>query len=533
MIPFTRLYLQLDQTNKTGEKVRHLEHYFREAPAEDAAWALFFLIGKRRPRPIKTPRLRVWLAGESGRPDWLVEESYDRIGDLAETISLLVPAPGDGVSVPLHQMVRDHLLPLRDLDEGDQRRHVCALWRRMTRAQCCVWMKLRTGGFRVGVSRTLVSRALARVAGVEPPVMAHRLMGDWTPDAESYRALFASQTAAEPGQPYPFFLASPLNQEPEALGDPARWQVEWKWDGIRAQLIRRHGQTVLWSRGEEVVTDRYPEVADAAGRLPGGTVLDGELLAWRDDAPLPFGRLQRRIGRKSVGRRLLREVPVVFMAYDCLECDATDLRGAPLFTRRQRLEQILGRTDHPALRVSPLVHESAWADYGILREQSRTRRVEGMMIKRRDSPYRTGRPKGDWWKWKIDPFTVDAVLTYAQRGHGRRANLYTDYTFGVWDDNALVTVAKAYSGLSDPEIRDVDRFVRRHTRERFGPVRRVDPELVFELAFEGIRPSARHKSGVALRFPRMARRRTDKRPEEADHLRTLQALAREQEPDDA
>lgn len=355
----------------------------------------------------------------------------------------------------------------------------------------------------------------------------HAFMGQWKPTPEFYTDLLHPETTdTDISRPYPFFLAYPIETDPaEELGDLAQWQIEWKWDGIRAQLIRRSGETFLWTRGEELVTDRYPEVAVATSQLPDGTVLDGELLPWKDGKVLPFAQLQRRIGRKTLGKKLLAEVPVVLLCYDLLEVDGLDWRAYPLHQRRARLTDLLETLQNDTLLCSSLVEVDSWVTLGRLRQESRQRMVEGFMLKQIDSPYRVGRQRGDWWKWKVDPYTVDAVLINAQRGSGKRASLYTDYTFGVWDgDGNLVPFAKAYSGLTDEEIREVDRFVRANTQERFGPVRTVTPQLVFELAFEAIQRSKRHKSGIAVRFPRILRWRHDKPIEEADTLATIQAM---------
>jgi DNA ligase-1 len=391
-----------------------------------------------------------------------------------------------------------------------------------------VWNKLITGAFRVGVSQNLVVRALARAGGVDEPAVAHRLMGAWDPTPEFYTRLFGADTSdADASRPYPFYLAYALEAEPESLGDAGEWQAEWKWDGIRAQMIRRRGSVYLWSRGEELITERFPELARAAGLLPDGTVLDGEILPWKEGAPLPFAQLQRRIGRKVLGPKILAEVPVVLLAYDLLEIEGRDVREEPLRWRRARLEELIaslpsGATDR--IPLSPIVPAGDWDAVLEAYRGARERASEGLMLKRLDSPYRTGRRRGDWWKWKVEPFTLDAVMVYAQRGHGRRASLYTDYTFAVWKEGELVPFAKAYSGLTDAEIRQVDAWVRRNSLQKFGPVRTVKPELVFELAFEGIQRSPRHKSGVAVRFPRIVRWRTDKKPEDADSLETIIGL---------
>lgn len=524
---FARLYETLDRTTSTNEKVAALGAYFSSAPPEDAAWAVWFLTGRRLKRFLPSRLLAGWAMAEAGIPDWLFEESYASVGDLAETISLVLDGRGEEATapeLPLSRWMSERLLPLRGLLEEEQRRVVTGWWRGLPRWETFVLNKLLTGELRVGVSQTLVERALARIAGVPQPTIAQRLMGTWEPTSSFYEGLFSPGAEEDGSRPYPFYLASPLDQPVEALGERREWLVEWKWDGIRSQLIRRGGAVHLWSRGEELITERFPElVRAAASLLPDGTVLDGEILAWREGRPLPFAVLQRRSGRKKITEKVLTEAPVVFVGYDLLEEGGRDARERPLSERREILERILER-GRPLLQVSPRVDALAWEEVGRVREEARDRGVEGLILKRLDSPYRTGRRRGDWWKWKIDPFTLDAVLVYAQPGHGRRANLLTDYTFAVWSGGELVPVAKAYSGLTDEEIATLDAWIRRHTLQKFGPVRSVEPLQVFELAFEGIAVSPRHKSGIAVRFPRIARWRTDKRPDQADTLEGIRRL---------
>jgi DNA ligase 1 len=549
---FTQLFLELDETNRTNDKVAALERYFQDAPPEDAVWGLTFLTGNRQGRAIASTKLRNWAAEETGLPVWLVDECYHATGDSAEVIALLLeqtahaeaataasdgqllPHPGGGWEgvLPLHRLVAERILPLSTLDEAGQRALVVDTWHRLTTPERFVWHKLITGGFRVGVSRTLVIRALARVAGISDAVMAHRLTGHWTPTAQFYLQLLQPEGGqGDHSQPYPFCLAYQVDGSPDSLGPVADWQIEWKWDGIRAQVIHRGGETMVWTRGEEMVTDVYPEIAAVGAALPTGTVLDGEILAWEGDRPLPFQTLQRRLGRKTVNAKLLREAPVHLIAYDLLEWGGEDWRGRPLHERRAQLERVIAelKANAPNLAVqpSPVLAVASWEEAAEQRERSRELNAEGFMLKRLDSAYGVGRKKGDWWKWKIDPYTVDAVMIYAQRGSGKRASLYTDYTFAVWHEGELTPFTKAYSGLTDAEIREVDAFVRRHTTERFGPVRSVTPELVFELAFEGIQASNRHKSGIALRFPRILRWRKDKKPEDADTLAYLQDLLKQ------
>lgn len=524
MKAFAELYRRLDETNRTNPKIAAMVAYFGAAPPEDAIWAVRFLIGRRPRQGVATRQLIAWAAERAGVPEWLFEASYKVVGDLAETIALLLPSPGRHSERPLHRWVEDHLLHLRKMDPQARREAVLETWEAMDTAQRFVWNKLITGGFRAGVSQRLVVRALAQVSGLDGAVIAHRLMGDWAPTAETHARLLSADTGdADISRPYPFFLAYPLEGEAAALGERSLWLVEWKWDGIRGQIVKRSGRVFIWSRDEELVTDKYPELAAAAARLPDGTALDGQILPWKSGRPLPFGELQRRIGRKKVGKKLLAEVPVVFQAYDLLEREGSDQRQRPLVERRQALERLIADFGEGRLRISETVDAPTWEGLASLHLTSRSRCVEGFMLKRRDAAYGVGRRRGDWWKWKIDPFTVDAVLIYAQHGH---AGLYTDYTFAVRDGDGLVPFAKAYSGLNDAEIQEVDRFIRQNTIERFGPVRSVRPELVFEIAFDGIQPSSRHKSGVAVRFPRIHRWRRDKGPTEADTRETLAALMR-------
>ena len=526
MKAFADLYRALDSTTRTNEKVAAMAAYFRNASPDDAAWAVFFLSGRRMKRLVKSADFWRWAVEESGLPPWLFEESYHVVGDLAETIALLLPEPKTSSERPLHAWVEEELLRMRDASPEVQRGVMVGAWRSLDRHERFVWNKLITSALRVGVSQTLLVRALAQASGVEEPVLTHRLMGHWSPTPDFYARLISGETAdARVSQPYPFCLAHPLEGAPELLGERDDWQVEWKWDGIRAQLIRRRNETYLWSRGEDLITERFPEAIAASTRLPDGTVLDGELLGWKDGRVLSFGQLQRRIGRKNLGKKLLAEVPVALLAFDLLEEGGEDIRSLPLHERRQRLEALIGpRGMGNAIIPAPVLTEPTWEALATVREESRDRLVEGFMLKRLDAPYEVGRKKGIWWKWKIDPFSVDAVLIYAQRGSGKRASLYTDYTFAVWNGDELVPFAKAYSGLTDEEIREVDRFVRTNTVERFGPVRSVKPALVFEIAFEGIRRSTRHRSGVAVRFPRMARWRRDKKAEDADTIDAVMAL---------
>ena len=553
---FARLYSAIDSTTSTNKKVEVMAAYFSSAEPADAAWAVYFLSGGRPKRLIPVRRIATWAMEESGVSEWLFEESYHAVGDLGETIALLLPAFSTGRTsltsmtpndagplttthhadasraavrrsplahdLPLSTWVERHLLPLGSQSEEQQRVSVLDAWRQLEGTERYIWNKLITGSFRVGVSEQLVVRALARASGIEEGVVAHRLSGHWAPTAENFSALIAADSSdADRSRPFPFYLAYALEGELESLGSAQEWQAEWKWDGIRAQVIRRDGKTYIWTRGGDLATDRFPELVAAAEFLPDGTVLDGEIMPWKEGAALPFAQLQRRIGRKKLGPKILADVPVVLIAYDLLELGERDMRTEPMSVRRTELERVIRGT---ALLVSPTISLRSWDDARTAHANSRDHRAEGLMLKRLDSEYGVGRRKGNWWKWKVQPFSVDAVMIYAQPGHGRRALLHTDYTFAVRDGDALVPFAKAYSGLTDAEIRTLDNWIRRHTLEKFGPVRQVEPVQVFELHFEGIQHSPRHKSGVAVRFPRIARWRTDKPAAEADTIETLRAL---------
>jgi len=526
---FAKLFTEIDRTTRTNEKVEAMTSYFARADAADAAWAVYFLSGGRPKRLIPVRRLSSWAMELARVPEWLFDECYDAVGDLAETISLLLPPASRCVERSLHEWIEERVLPLAKQSEEAQRASIAESWSALDGAERFVWNKLITGGFRVGVSHQLVVRALSRASGVDEGTIAHRLTGHWIPTVDAYRVLVAPDTRdADRSRPYPFFLAYPLEGSLEELGDVREWQLEWKWDGIRAQLIRRDGQTHLWSRGDELVTARFPEIAAAAEFLPDGTVIDGEIMPWANGAPLPFAQLQRRIGRTKLGPKILADVPVVLISYDLLELDGRDVREEPLAWRRERLAALVGEARAESrLLLSPIVAAESWTDARDAHARSREQLAEGLMLKRRDSTYGVGRRKGGWWKWKVQPFSVDAVMIYAQAGHGRRASLHTDYTFAVWRDGVLVPVAKAYSGLTDVEIRELDAWIRRNTIEKFGPVRHVHPVHVFELAFEGIQLSPRHKSGIAVRFPRILRWRRDKAISEADTLDALHTLLKQ------
>ncbi|MEL6864143.1 MAG: ATP-dependent DNA ligase [Bacteroidota bacterium] len=522
---FARLFNELDQTTKTLKKVASLVAFFESANDRDRLWAIAILSHRRPKRTVKTSQLREWAAEMARVPLWLFEESYHVVGDLAETIALVLPAPEKQHEHSLSDWI-DLIKSLDKQADEAKKEAVIHAWQGLKTKERFIFNKLITGGFRMGVSQKLMMRALAQFEQQEENSIAHRLMGNWTPDNTTYEALIRSSNPLDDiSRPYPFYLAYALEEAPEELGDPSEWQVERKWDGIRGQVIVRGDHLFVWSRGEELVTDKFPEYGPLAHQLPNGTVIDGEIMPYKDGQPLSFNVLQTRIGRKNVSKKILQTAPVILMAYDLLEWEGKDIRQEPLQKRRALLEQLL--QDHPCpdiIHLSPQVDVQTWEMATAARADSRAHHSEGLMIKRLSSDYKTGRKRGDWWKWKVDPLTIDAVMIYAQQGHGRRANLFTDYTFAVWDGEQLVPFTKAYSGLTDKEFAQITAWVRKNTRERFGPVRSVTPELVFEIAFEGINASSRHKSGVALRFPRMLRWRKDKKATEANSLVELKKM---------
>ena len=535
MKAFAQLFTSLDETNKTNEKVKVLKNYFNCVPDTDKMHMLALFSGRKPKRQINATQFRTWAIEASNIPAWLFEESYHVVGDLAETVALLLPDHGNSSNKTLTEWIGE-INALNNMPEVEKHDWLTRSWAMLDAQERFVFNKILTGSFRVGVSQNLVIKALADVAELDAATITHRMMGNWMPETYLYEELVHTDTALEDvSRPYPFFLAYPVQEtserqkSPEAmqtlLGNADEWQAEWKWDGIRAQLIKREGEIFIWSRGEDLATDKFPELHALLHHLPDGTVLDGEILSFRNGQPLPFAVLQTRIGRKTLSKKILEDSPVALIAYDCLEYDGEDIRYKTQTERRQLLEGLQATTPYPEVfNISSLITFNSWDELAEIREQSRAMIAEGIMLKRKDAHYQVGRRRGDWWKWKIDPLSIDAVMIYAQKGHGRRADLYTDYTFAVWDGDKLVPFAKAYSGLTDTEINKVDSFVKRNTLEKFGPVRTVKPELVFEIGFEGINKSTRHKSGVALRFPRILRWRHDKPKEEADSIETLKAL---------
>lgn len=528
MKSFALLFSALDRTTKTNEKINAMADYFTRTDAKDCIWAIALLTGRKPKRPIRSNNLKTWAAELAGIPYWLFEESYSVVGDLAETISLLVPLQESRVEKSLNEIMQE-ILRLADEPEENKKEWLYAAWRQFSPDELFVFNKLITGSFRVGVSQQLVFKALAKAYSLDDKTVAHKLMGAWLPQNITLHNLLLSQEiSSDHSKPYPFYLAYQLDVPFEELGAPEDWQVERKYDGIRGQLIVRNDQVHTWSRGEELMTEKFPEFDVLKTCIPNGTVLDGEILPIKDGRILSFNEMQRRIGRKNVSKKMLQDVPLCMMCYDLLEYNGEDIRSLPLRERRRLLEELIAGQPPGLLKLSPVLECKSWDMLDTLRNESKQLGCEGLMLKHKESIYETGRRRGKWWKWKVDPYTVDAVLIYAQSGHGRRANLFTDYTFAVWDNNELVPFAKAYSGLTDKEIIEVDSWIKKNTLEKFGPVRSVKAELVFEIAFEGINASPRHKSGIALRFPRILRWRKDKKKEEintkADLLQLLHSV---------
>ncbi|SDM40418.1 DNA ligase-1 [Kriegella aquimaris] len=537
MKTFAALIKTLDSTNKTTVKVTALADYLKVANDADKVWTIAILSHRRPPRPVNTTLLRAWASELANIPLWLFEESYHIVGDLAETIALVVPSTASSSKKSLTQFLKE-MIALKSKTDTEKKAYLFENWNALDYYGRFVFTKLITGSFRIGVSQKLMTRALAKATGLDEDVLAYKLMGNWDPNTISFQKLILEENKSDYlSKPYPFYLAYAIENDVEDLGDVSQWSAEHKWDGIRSQVILRNNELFVWSRGEELVTDKYPEFEKFVGIIPNGTVIDGEILPYPKNQIGTFNDLQKRIGRKTVSKSLLEKVPVILKAYDLLEWEGVDIRNKP-FSERRKLLTALYREIHTAksnlenqipLHLSETMHFTTWNDLTRERERSREARSEGLMLKRKDSPYLVGRKKGDWWKWKVDPLTIDAVLTYAMRGHGRRSNLFTDYTFALWQENEegkkeLVTFAKAYSGLTDAEFRKVDAWIKKNTLERFGPVRSVKPHHVFEIAFEGIALSKRHKSGVATRFPRILRWRHDKKIEDANAIQDLKEL---------
>ena len=528
MESFAELIRTLDSTNKTSLKVEALANYLKAAPDKDKVWAIAILSHRRPPRPVNTTLLRQWASEIANIPLWLFEESYHIVGDLAETIALVIPVSNKNSEKSLTQFLQE-IIELKGKSEEKKKEYLHENWQELNYYERFVFSKLITGSFRIGVSQKLMTRALSIATGIEEDLLAYKLMGNWDPEKISFNQLILQENEEDYlSKPYPFYLAYALEGDVRDLGDVKDWSAEHKWDGIRSQVIIRNDDLFVWSRGEELVTDKYPEFEVFKSAVPNGTVFDGEILPFLEGNIGTFNDLQTRIGRKNVSKALLNKTPVILKAYDVLEWEGKDIRHLPYEQRRAILKDLYAKVaseDFP-LHISESISLNSWEEVAVERERAREECSEGLMLKKLDSPYLVGRKKGDWWKWKVDPLTIDAVLTYAMRGHGRRSNLFTDYTFGLWDEEKkeLVTFAKAYSGLTDVEFKQVDAWIKKNTLERFGPVRSVKPHHVFEIAFEGIAESNRHKSGVATRFPRILRWRKDKKIEDANTLEDLKAL---------
>lgn len=525
---FANLVKVLGTSTKTNDKLEALVRYFASADNKDKVWVIALFSGRKPKRAVNTTQLITWCIEVAGLPGWLFGESYHTVGDLAETIALLLPETisdqQQHEDKPLYFYI-EKFKQIEKLDESIKKQFIIDSWKQMDQNERFVFNKLITGAFRIGVSQKMMVNALAKFTSLEASVIAHRISGNWDPSTTTFAELLnESPTITDYSKPYPFYLAYALDDNPETLGKPDDWQVEWKWDGIRGQMIKRNNQLFVWSRGEELMTEKFPEYNCLKDLLPDGTVLDGEIIPSVDKKPLPFALLQTRIGRKNITKKNLQETPITFFAYDLLEYNYEDWRNKPLTERRKKLEEIILPITNPAIILSPVIEFSDWEELAALRKTSRENGAEGFMIKRKSSIYQVGRKTGDWWKWKIDPLVIDCVMIYAEKGSGRRSNLYTAYTFAVKSEDKLIPFTRAYSGLTDKEFNEVDSFVKRNAIEKFGPVRTVKPELVFEIAFEGIAASNRHKSGVALRFPRINRWRKDKKPDEINTLEDLKKM---------
>ncbi len=526
MKTFAQLITSLESTNKTNAKIDAMVHYLQTAPENDKLWFLALFTGKRPKRPVNTNLLKLWALEITQLPEWLFLESYSSVGDLGETLSLILPPPDNEIDKSLSQWMAE-LIDLKDKTEEEKRIYVIESWNGLNYTERFIFNKLIGGSFRIGVSKKLLINALSKYSEIDSSQLMHSIMGKWNVEEENFEDLI-SGTNINPdnSKPYPFCLAYPMEKEIHELGNPEDWQAEYKWDGIRGQLIKRNKEIFLWSRGEELVTPQFPELVSALENMEGDFVLDGEILSVVDNQVLNFNELQKRLNRKTITAKMLKEIPVKSFVYDILEFNGEDLREKPLSERRAILEKLINENPHENIKISEIIQYKNWEELTEIRSNSRENNSEGLMLKQKNSNYHSGRKKGDWWKWKVDALTIDAVLIYAQKGSGRRSGYYTDYTFAVKKEDQLVTIAKAYSGLTDKEIMEVSKFVTKNSLEKFGPVRTVKPELVFEIAFEGIGYSNRHKSGVALRFPRIVRWRRDKKVDEIDDIEEVKKLIR-------
>lgn len=523
---FARLVTEIRTSTKTNDKIQSLVDYFALAPDEDKVWVIAIFSGRRPRRAVNSRLMRDWCSEITSYPSWLFDECYHTVGDLAETLALLLPeTKGDAQINKNLAHYLETFISIEKQDESVRKKFIIDNWNQMNRDERFVFNKLITGSFRIGVSQKTIVNALSKTVHLSASIIAHRISGNWDPVTTSFDHLLSeSASVSDFSKPYPFYLAYALEDVPETLGDPAEWQAEWKWDGIRGQIIKRNTELFVWSRGEELMTDKFPEYFILKDLLPEGVVIDGEIIPAVDGKPLSFSVLQTRIGRKNISKKQLQDAPICFFAYDILEFNGQDYREKTMAERRLKLEEIIVPIKNKSIQISEIINFTSWKDLEETRKNSREMNSEGIMLKRKNSTYKVGRKRGDWWKWKIDPLTIDCVMIYAQKGSGRRSNLYTDYTFAVKDGDKLVPFTKAYSGLTDKEFAQVDNFVKRNSIEKFGPVRTVKPELVFEIAFEGIAASKRHKSGVALRFPRMGRWRKDKSIDEINTLEDLKTM---------
>ncbi|WP_209389328.1 ATP-dependent DNA ligase [Chryseobacterium sp. RR2-3-20] len=521
---FAELINALESTNKTNAKIDAIVDYLERAPDEDKVWFIALFTGKRPKRNVNTNFMKDWALEITQLPFWLFQESYSSVGDLGETLSLILPPPEEQIDKSLSDWMKE-IIGLKNKTEAEKKDFVLNSWNGLDYTERLIFNKLLGGSFRIGVSDKTLINALTKFSNQESSALTHSLMGKWEPETTSFQSLISAEHInPDNSKPYPFCLAYPLEKDLDDLGKPEEWQIEYKWDGIRGQIIRRNNEVFIWSRGEELVTEQFPEIKEVVQNMKGNFVLDGEILAVKDQQVLNSNELQKRLNRKTLTKKMLADIPIQVFVYDLLELEGNDLREKPISARRAMLEELLRNENPEKIRLSEVIEFENWEDLDQIRENSRALNSEGLMLKQKNSHYHSGRKKGDWWKWKINPLTIDAVLIYAQKGSGRRSAYYTDYSFAVKSGDKLVTIAKAYSGLTDKEIMEVSKFVNKNAIEKFGPVRTVKPELVFEIAFEGIGFSNRHKSGVALRFPRILRWRKDKTVDEIDDLEEIKKL---------
>jgi len=526
MKAFAKLISNLEQTSKEAFKVTALAQYFSNATDEDKLWTLALFTGTRPKRVVDIKALKEFAEQVYTEGEWLFEASHQIVGDMAETIAYFLPKAKRNGNHTLSEWI-SMIRTIFNAERIDQRDAITKAWDTLRPEERFIFNKLITGGFRIDVSLKLLSKALAIVTGKDENLLAHKLNSDWHPDEVSFETLiFTENPEAEKSKPYPFHLAHTLESTVAELGDISNWQVERKWDGIRVQVIVRGNKISIWSRKGDILSSKVPELKPLAESMEDGTVLDGELICFKNGKILPINNLRTRFGRRNNSKKQFEESPCVFMAYDILEFKGEDIRNKDLAERRKKLEKVILQyyDEHKIILLSDIINNDNWESINSEREKSREHQVTGLVLKNKKSIYGSSRVEGDWWKWPVDPLFIDAILLYAQAGEGGSSKMYREYSFALWHGEDLVTFAKAKSGLEDKELKELTSFVKKNTKEKFGPVRSVAAVQIFRLAFDSITASKRHKSGILLKNPRLIEWLRDKNIEDGNNLDDLKKM---------